>query len=51
LEFSNNIKDWMFCDAWNEEEAPEKWKSLMEWVEADQVYGFFRLTREGYVDE
>jgi hypothetical protein len=51
LEFSKNTKDWEFLAAWSEEEAPGNWEKLMEWIEADQVYGFFRLTKEGYVDE
>lgn len=51
LEFSENMKDWEVRAIWTEEEAPAEWKKLIEWIEGDQPYGFFRMTLEGYADE
>lgn len=51
LEFSTDRKVWQFATAWTEEEAEAEWKSLLEWLEAEQPFGTFRLIKEGYSDE
>lgn len=51
LEFSTDMKTWQFAAAWTEEEAEANWKSLLEWLEAEQPFGIFRLVKEGYSDD
>jgi len=42
LEFSEDMKSWKTLGACTEEEYPEKWASLQQWIEEQQPYGFFR---------
>jgi len=52
VEFSETLSGkWEVIFVWSEEEAHQKWKKLREWIVQEQPYGFFRMIKEGYVDE